>query len=122
MTNKKDDNRKQDFFRRLARGNDVDTAARCAGVNESELIWSWAKEYTEKEERTQFQDLESVQTAISTLKSLCEHAEEDGVRCQAARALLQFAKGTRPVHTESTTSSSVTLQKGIDLWDFRETE
>jgi hypothetical protein len=114
---------KQDFLRRLARGEDVDAAAQKAGINCPKTIDLYLEEYSagatlKANERLH---VEAIHIAISTLKELARSGEEeDKVRCDAAKALLKFSSDNlrnRVVETAAIVSSSLSAP---NLFDFEQ--
>lgn len=111
------DSVKQDFFRRLARGQSVDEAKSLAGINCDETLSEYIKEYYERQ-ATDSLHVEAIQLAIATLKEIASRGEEeDRVRCDAAKALLKFASDN--IRNKVDASIGETKAEIVkNLWDF----
>jgi len=110
---------KHAFQTYLLRGESIDSAMSRAGVNDQSLAVQWIGEMHAAGKHEGHHEIAAAQTALSTLKYLCDSAETDEVRCAAARALLTYVSGRQKNRTtEKTAEKHISVTLPDNLWDF----
>jgi len=108
---------RSEFTRRLARGENIDEAASKAGLNDAAKIHEYVADFYRSEDSQIHNKAEAITIALSTLKEICASGEEsDKIRCDAAKALLQFVSRSS---TAETPKRKITVdEQGTSIWDF----